>query len=81
MITKIVPIGNSRGIRIPNNILKQMNIENKIELIFDEKDEKIILRPVREPREGWENSFKQMNDNNEDRLIINDSIDLEDWEW
>jgi len=81
MITKIVPIGNSKGIRIPNNILKQMNIDNTIELIFDESDEKIILRPVRKPREGWDKSFKQMNVSDEDKLIIDDSLDLEDWDW
>ena len=53
MITKIVPIGNSKGIRIPNHVLKQMNINNQLELIIDETNEEIILKPVHKVRDGW----------------------------
>jgi|GEM_PF-4900128 len=34
------------------------------------------------PREGWEEAFKKMNENNDDKLLIPDSLDLEkEWEW
>jgi antitoxin MazE len=81
MITKIVPIGNSKGIRIPNHVLKQMNINNQLELIIDESNEEIILKPVHKVRDGWSDSFKKMNENGNDELLIDDSIDLNDWDW
>ena len=81
MIAKIIPIGNSKGIRIPNQIIKQLDIKNQIELIVDEKENKIILKPIKKTREGWSDSFKLMSKKNDDDLIIDDSIDLNDWEW
>ena len=81
MIAKIIPIGNSKGIRIPNQIIKQLDIKNQIELIVDEKENKIILKPIKKTREGWGDSFKLMCKKNDDKLIIDDSIDLDDWEW
>ena len=32
MLVSVVPIGNSKGIRIPKSILKQLNIKEKVEL-------------------------------------------------
>jgi len=40
MITKVVKIGNSRGIRIPKLIFEQSGIKNEVEL--EVKDEKSI---------------------------------------
>jgi antitoxin MazE len=81
MIAKVIQIGNSKGIRIPNQILKEMNIENHLELIVNDKKDEIILKPVHKIREGWNESFKKMNESSDDKLIIEDSLDLNDWEW
>ena len=81
MIAKIVPIGNSRGIRIPNHILKRFDISNQVELIVDESKNEIILKPVKKARQDWDESFKKMNERKHDELIIDDSLDLQDWEW
>lgn len=81
MKAKIVPIGNSKGIRIPNHILKQFNINTQVELIVDENKNEIILKPVKKARIDWDKSFKKMNEEKHDDLIIDDSIDLEEWEW
>jgi antitoxin MazE len=81
VVTKIIPIGNSKGIRIPNRILKQLEIDDRIELVFDEQSREITLRPVRAARAGWNDAFKKMHATGQDELIIDDSIDLHDWEW
>jgi len=83
MQTKVVNIGNSKGIRIPNHILKTLNITDEIDMVVDENKSEIILKPVRKPRENWELYFKNMNEVGDDKLIINDSIDLktDQWEW
>jgi len=81
MIAKIIQIGNSKGIRIPNQVLKEMNIENHIELVINDSKNEIILKPVHKVREGWNDAFKKMRTVSEDMLIIDDSLDLNDWEW
>ena len=81
MITKIVPIGNSKGIRIPNHVLKQLNISHQLELIINESNNEIILKPVHKIRDGWSDSFKKMHKTGNDDLIINDSLDLDEWDW
>ena len=82
MKVNIVPIGNSKGIRLPKNIITQFNIENKVDLEID--DGKIIIMPTHEkPRKGWDKQLKKMKINKEDKLVIDDKIDIEmeNWEW
>ncbi len=82
MRADIVPIGNSKGIRIPKTILEQCHI--KKEVVLEVEDDSIIIKPVkREPRKNWEQCFKKMKENKDDKLIIDDKIDLDvvEWEW
>jgi len=62
MQLKIVQIGNSRGIRIPQNILKQYNLKDKV--IVDFQDDGLLIKP-KKVREGWAQSFKEMAENGE----------------
>ncbi|MFA7204606.1 MAG: AbrB/MazE/SpoVT family DNA-binding domain-containing protein [Candidatus Caldatribacteriota bacterium] len=78
----MIPIGNSKGIRIPKAILEQCNISEKVSLEI--KGNSIIIKPIKNtPRKDWDKYFKMMQDKKEDKLILNDQIDLEmeDWEW
>jgi len=82
MKATIIPIGNSKGIRIPKAILEQCNISEKVSLEI--KGNSIIIKPItNKPRKDWDKYFKMMHDKKEDSLMINDQIDLEmeDWEW
>ena len=82
MLINIVPIGNSKGIRIPKAILDQCDIENEVDL--EVKNGKIIIEPIKRiPRNGWTESFIKMAKTGEDQLLFEDTIDLEmeDWEW
>jgi len=82
MKLRLVSIGNSRGLRIPKAILEQCRLENEVELEIEAG--RLIIKPVkRAPREGWDEAFKKMRSEREDRLLINDRLDLdsEDWEW
>ncbi|NMB65765.1 MAG: AbrB/MazE/SpoVT family DNA-binding domain-containing protein [Spirochaetes bacterium] len=81
MRTKIIKIGNSKGIRIPNTILKVLGNTSTVDMLFDEKEKKIIVKPAKKAREGWDEQFKQMNKNNHDVLLIDDSLDTPDFEW
>ncbi|MCA1754855.1 MAG: AbrB/MazE/SpoVT family DNA-binding domain-containing protein [Spirochaeta sp.] len=82
MKVSVVPIGNSKGIRLPKAILEQLNISDQVELEVENKQ--IILRPIiKAPREGWEEALQKMNTNQEDNLLIPET-GIEkgfDWEW
>ena len=80
MLVSVVPIGNSKGIRIPKSILKQLNIEEKVELEVHNKE--ILIKPVtKKPREGWYEEFTKMHQRNEDRLIIDELGEEEEFQW
>jgi len=84
MRAHVVKIGNSRGIRIPKSLLDQTGIKDDVELEVDKT--KIIIRPISNPRSGWDNVFKSMAQNGDDALIngndnISHSWDDEEWQW
>lgn len=80
MKATIVPIGNSKGIRIPKTLLEQCHIGK--EVVLEVQDQNIIIKPVQtEPRKGWEQAFKKMRARKEDKFLIDDRIDTIDWEW
>jgi antitoxin MazE len=80
MEISIIRIGNSKGFRLSKTILEKYNITDKVELILDK--EQIILRPIVEPRKGWNEQFKQMHDKGEDQLLMNDVFEDENFdEW
>lgn len=84
MRTRVVKIGNSQGIRIPKPILEQTGIMEDVELEI-EKD-RIVIRALCKPREGWDAAFETMSLNNDDVLMagfgkMSHSWDDEGWEW
>lgn len=84
MLTKIVPIGNSRGIRIPKAMLEHCGFGDEVEL--QAKNGTLILRPVHVPRARWSDSFSGMAAAGDDLLVHEDApsatkFDAEEWEW
>lgn len=84
MLTKIVPIGNSRGIRIPKSMLDHCGFGDEVDL--QTKNGALILRPVNTPRAGWAEAFAGMAVAKDDFLVYEDSpaatkFDAEEWEW
>ena len=80
MKTSIIKIGNSKGLRLSKTLIEQYNITDKVELILEK--EQIILKPILSPRKNWEKEFKKMNENGEDKLLMNDIFEdenLEEW--
>jgi len=84
MKTHIVRIGNSRGIRIPKPLLEQTGLEGEVEITA--KDDSLVIRPVKRPREGWAASFREMARRGDDALIDDVAPSLStwdegEWEW
>ena len=78
MEVSISKIGNSKGIRLSKLILEKYNIRDKVELILEKGQ--IIIRPVNEPRKGWDEAFKEMHENGDDQLLMGDAFEDEDME-
>ena len=74
----IIKIGNSKGLRLSKSILDRYQIKDKVEVILEEGQ--IILRPVSNPREGWDKAFKQMHNRGEDQLLMDDVFDDESFD-
>ncbi len=85
MKTKVIKIGNSRGIRIPRHVLEESGLENEVEI--EVKNNKIILKPTSKIREDWDSAFEKMSENKDDILMDKESLnnnnswDKEEWEW
>ncbi|MBN2001375.1 AbrB/MazE/SpoVT family DNA-binding domain-containing protein [candidate division KSB1 bacterium] len=85
MITQIVKIGNSQGIRIPKIFLEESQIGKKVELIVEQGQ--IIIRSVKKSRSGWDQAFKTMAHNGDDKLLDKESVinqsswDDDEWVW
>lgn len=84
MKTSLVRIGNSRGIRIPKTILEQCRLSETVELEV-EKD-RLVIRPARKPRSGWEEAFRQMAQQGDDILLDKGFLpatrwDRTGWKW
>jgi antitoxin MazE len=80
MEISVIKIGNSKGFRLSKTLIEKYNIKDKVELILEK--EYIIIKPVSKPRKGWENAFKEMNENEDDQLLFNDVFEdekLEEW--
>lgn len=78
MEISVIPIGNSRGIRLSKTILEKYNIKDSVELIMEKGF--IIIRPKATPRKGWEKAFKRMHDNGDDKVLLDDIFDEENFE-
>lgn len=80
MKVSVVPIGNSKGIRLPKAILEQLQVSDQMEL--EVENQQIILRPInKNPRSGWEEALREMNKNQEDELLIPETGTEEDFDW
>jgi antitoxin MazE len=60
---KIVPIGNSKGIRIPKALLQKYGLKNS--LLIEETEKGLLLRNKEESKLSWEDTFKAMADEKE----------------
>ena len=76
----IIPIGNSKGIRIPKSILRQLDMPDQVDLEVHEKE--IVLKPAkRNSREGWDDAFAEMAENSDDEPVFEEIQDEEGFEW
>ncbi len=80
MDISVIPIGNSKGIRLSKTLLDKYNIKDTVELILEKGY--IIIKPKSAPRKGWEKAFKKMHVNGDDKSLMADVFEDEKFkEW
>ncbi|MBM2813631.1 MAG: MazF family transcriptional regulator [Ignavibacteria bacterium] len=78
METTMIKIGKSKGVKLSQPILDKYDIQDKVEIEL--KKDYIVIKPVKNIRQGWDKAFKQMHENNDDSLIIPDVFPEEEFE-
>lgn len=78
MDVSLISIGNSKGIRLSKTLIEKYNIQDTLELILEKGY--IILKPKTSSRKGWEKAFKKMHDNGDDKLLMADVFEDENFE-
>ncbi len=83
MKAELIKIGNSQGIRIPKPLIEQCGLEKSVTI--EVRNDSLVISAMRKPREGWDNAFQRMHDNEDDKLIDGDMIinqfDQTEWVW
>ena len=82
MKTRLVRIGNSRGVRLPKAIIAQAGLAEEVEL--DVRDGAVIIASTTSARSGWADAARQMRERDEDLLIdppVPTLFDEKEWEW
>ena len=86
VMTRVITIGNSRGIRIPKVLLDQIGLKKEEQVELAVERDRLIIRPVRRLRHDWDDQFKLMAQRGDDLLLdaATPSLtrwDAEEWEW
>ena len=80
--TRIIRIGNSRGIRIPKPLLELADLADEVELHAEPG--RLLVRATRKPRDGWEVAARAMRAAGDDALLdspLSTAFDDREWEW
>ena len=84
MKSRIVKIGNSRGVRIPKPLIEETGLGEEVEIQVE--GNRLIIAPAGRPRADWATSFRRMARMGDDALIDGDlqvrsSWEKDVWEW
>ncbi len=80
--SKVIKIGNSRGIRIPRTVLEQAGLSDEVEMTVE--GNKLIILSAQRPRQGWDEKFAVMAEQGDDKLLDEAAPtrwDEEEWTW
>jgi len=61
---KIVPIGNSMGVRLPKKLLQKYGFAHS--LVLEETDRGLLLRSTNDNKLSWTDTYKAMANESED---------------
>jgi antitoxin MazE len=88
VVVKIIQIGNSKGIRIPKQVLEEFDLDENSEIELDTLNGSIVLKPKNYPRNNWISQFQESQaiykkpDLVDDEFIeLSNEFDEQEWTW
>ena len=83
MRTKLVRVGNSRGVRIPQVLIRESGLEEEVDISVE--DGAVVVRSVSNARASWVAAFERLG-GEDGTLFLNDDgirndFDEEEWTW
>ena len=80
MKTRLIRIGNSKGLRIPKPLIEQSGLRDDVEITI--KGDSLVIRSAHKPREGWAEAFQEMAKHGDDALLDGEIATVwDDTEW
>ena len=81
MKTKIVRIGNSRGIRLPKPLIEQAGLDEDVQL--EVRGNTVVIRPISSRRVGWAIAAADLAQTETGLLdgVLSTAFDRTDWRW
>ena len=78
MQSKLIGIGNSKGIRLPKKLIEKYHLDEKLTL--EERNEGILIKAdIPDNKLSWEETYKEMAEEKEDwsdfDILVADGID------
>lgn len=82
MRTKLIKIGNSKGVRLSRTLIEQYDLKENI--VLEPTDNGILISSGKASRLGWEEQFKtaaKKSDKTNPWQHISNKFDEEEWTW
>jgi antitoxin MazE len=81
MKTKLVRIGNSRGIRLPKVLIEQAGLEEDVQLEL--QGSTVVIRPLASARAGWAEAAATLAATEDGLLdpVAATEFDRREWTW
>jgi len=82
MKSRLVRIGNSRGVRLPKPVIEQAGLAEEVELQV--LGNTVVIRSRHTARAGWAEAAQRMRAAGHDRLLDKATatrFDEEEWSW
>jgi len=75
---RLVKMGKSRGIRLPQAFLNQAELDEEVEL--EVQDDQVVISLVPRPRRNWDKHSAEMAARGDDRLLDSRAFSLTGWD-
>ncbi len=82
MKSRLIRIGNSRGVRLPKPLIEEAGLQEEIEI--EVREGTVVITPLSLPRDGWAEAARLLREREEDHLRDEPTatqFDRKEWRW
>lgn len=82
MKSRLIRIGNSRGVRLPKPVIEQAGLGEQVDVHV--RGNAVVITSRAAPREGWAEAARETRARDDDHLIDEPTrtrFDDEEWRW